>query len=112
MKMVSEESFTSLIDLQSIKILSMAMKMPVTVQEVSEELDIPPATCYRKFNELVEKGLLVELEKILVQKQKRRASYVSMVKEIKIEVTSDGLNLKWKYREKPVEMWETIKGIK
>jgi len=110
--MVSEESFLSFIDLQSLKILSMAMKRPITVQEVSEKLEIPPATCYRKFNELVDKGLLAELQKVLVEKQKRRSTYVAIVDEIKIEVTSKGLKLIWKYRDKPVEMWEAIKKLK
>lgn len=110
--MVSEKSFSSIIDFHSFKILSMAMKKPVTVQEVSEKLDIPPATCYRKFNELVEKGLLAELQKVLVEKQKRRLAYVAIVDEIKIEVTSKGLRLAWKYRDKPVEMWEIIKKLK
>lgn len=107
--MVSEDSFDSLFDFQSFKILSLAMKKPVTVQEISEKLSIPPATCYRKFNELVDKGLLVEAEKILVQKQKRRSSYLAVVEDVRIEITSEGIGLKWRFRDKPVEMWEAIK---
>ncbi len=107
--MVSEDDFQSLFDFYSVKIISMAMQRPITVQEISEELEIPPATCYRKFNELVEKGILAEVQKVLVEKQKRRSAYVSLVKEVKMEITSEGIELDWKYNEKPVEMWETIR---
>lgn len=107
--MVTEDDIQSLFDFYSVKIISMAMQRPITVQEVSEELDIPPATCYRKVNELVEKGVLAEVQKVLVEKQKRRSSYISLIKEVKMEITSKGIKLDWKYYEKPVEMWESIK---
>lgn len=107
--MVSEDDLQSLFDFYSVKIISMAMQRPITVQKVSEELDIPPATCYRKVNELVEKGILVEGRKVLVEGQKRRTVYTSLVKEVKMEITSEGIRLDWKYYEKPVEMWDSIR---
>ncbi|MFO7967861.1 MAG: winged helix-turn-helix domain-containing protein [Archaeoglobaceae archaeon] len=107
--MVSEDGLQSLFDFYSVKIISMAMQRPITVQEVSEELEIPSATCYRKVNELVEKGVLTEVQKKLVEKQKRRSAYISLIKEVKMEITSEGIKLDWKYYDKPVEMWESIK---
>lgn len=107
--MITEDDLQSLFDFYSVKIISMAMQRPITVQEVSEELEIPPATCYRKVNELVEKGVLGEVQKVLVEKQKRRSAYISLIKEVKMEITSEGIKLDWKYYEKPVEMWESIK---
>lgn len=107
--MVSEGDLQSLFDFYSVKIISMAMQKPVTVQEVSEELEIPTATCYRKVNELVEKGILAEVQKVLVEGQKRRSAFVSLVKEVKMEITPEGTKLDWKYYEKPMEMWDSIR---
>lgn len=109
--MVSEDALSSLLDLWSVKILSKAMEKPVTVQEISEELGIPQATCYRKFKELIEKGLLVEIEKVLVEGQKRRTAYMSAVGSLKIEITAKGLNLSWEANTKikPVELWDSLK---
>lgn len=107
--MVSEGDIQSLFDFYSVKIISMAMQKPITVQEVSEELEIPTATCYRKVNELVEKGILAEVQKVLVERQKRRSTFVSLVKEVKMEITPEGTKLDWKYHEKPMEMWDSIR---
>ncbi|AEA47346.1 ArsR/SmtB family transcription factor [Archaeoglobus veneficus] len=107
--MVSEDTISTLLDVWSIKILSRAMERPVTVQEISEELGIPQATCYRKFKELIEKGLLVETEKVLVEGQKRRAAYVSTLESLKIEVTSKGIRVSWKAKPKPAEIWDSLK---
>ncbi len=109
--MTSEDVLSSLLDLWSVKILSRAMEEPVTVKEVSEELGIPQATCYRKFKELNEKGLLIEIEKVLVEGQKRRTAYMSTVNCIRIEITAKGLNLSWEVNTKikPVELWDSLK---
>ena len=107
--MVSEDALTALLDLWSVKILSRAMEKPVTVQEISEEFGIPQATCYRKFKELIEKGLLVETHKILVEGQKRRTAYISTLENIKIEITPKGVRFSWTHKPKPVEIWDNIK---
>jgi len=107
--MVSEEVLNTLLDVWSIKILSKAMERPVTVQEISEELNIPQATCYRKFKELMEKGLLFETQKVLVEGQKRRTAYVSALESLKIEITSQGVNLSWIVKPKPIEIWDNLK---
>jgi len=109
---MSEDVLETLVDKYSVKILSLAMGKPVTVQGVSDLLDIPPATCYRKFNELVERGLLIEMEKVLVEKQKRRTLYISTLRELKIEITPRGVKIDWKEKEKPVKMWDIIKSQK
>ena len=106
--MVSEEVLNTLLDIWSVKILSRAMEKPITVQEISEEFDIPQATCYRKFKELMEKGLLIETQKVLVG-QKRRTAYVSALESLKIEITSKGVNLSWTTKPKPIEIWDSLK---
>ena len=46
----------------SVEILEAAGE-PKSAQQLSEELDVPIATCYRRINELAENGLLEECER-------------------------------------------------
>ncbi len=103
------KDLSPVIDPVAIRILYEAMKKPVTVQEISERFDIPLASCYRKFKELIEKGLIKEADKVLVEGQKRRTRYVATINKLIIEVSSDGVNISWEEKTKPEEMLDLLK---
>lgn len=63
-----------------IQILSATIHTPKSAQDLSEELDISIAACYRKIRELESLGLLKCTKKILTKDGKRIRLYQSQVK--------------------------------
>ena len=70
---------------------------PKSAQELSEELDIPIATSYRRVEELVEMGLLEEEGKEFSEEGRQRTVYRRSV---------DGFSMKFKQGEVVLEVTE------
>ncbi len=66
-----DELLGPLADDYSLRILAATREEGKTVRELSRELDIPIATCYRRVEELIEASLLRVKEKKLTQDGKR-----------------------------------------
>jgi predicted ArsR family transcriptional regulator len=91
--MASAEMLRTLGNKYSAEILD-ATEEPRSAQELSEELDIPIATCYRRIDELTEHDLL-ELHDNILSEDRRRikvfrrnvdAIHVSFEDELRVEV--------------------------
>lgn len=90
-----EEILGPLADDYSLRILAATREEGKTVRELSRDLDIPIATCYRRVEELVDANLLEVKEKKLTQNGKRATvlrTKVSFV-EISFEFENQLLNI-------------------
>lgn len=61
-----------------------AADTPMSARELSDELDVPIATCYRRIETLVEAGLLEEVGRELSDRGRRTSVYRRCVEEIRI----------------------------
>lgn len=68
----------------NIEILSAAVE-PHSAQELSEKLDVPIATCYRRIEELTEADLLEHHDRVLTDERRRTNVYRRNVDEVCIE---------------------------
>lgn len=95
----------------NVEILSAANE-PKSAQELSEEIDIPIATSYRRIEELAESGLL-ELEGHSMSEEGRRSRvYVRKVDDIHIELNEGHPEIKLKSDgdgAKLATLWEELK---
>jgi predicted transcriptional regulator len=57
---------------------------PKSAQDLSEELDVPIATCYRRVNELAEVGLLTLHDRPLNDEHRRTSVYRRTVDEVRL----------------------------
>jgi predicted transcriptional regulator len=57
---------------------------PKSAQDLSEELDVPIATCYRRVNELAEVGLLTLHDRPLNEEHRRTSVYRRTVDEVTV----------------------------
>ena len=71
---------------------------PKSAQALSEEIEIPIATCYRRIEELVEAGLLECEGRQLSTEGRRTNIYRRTLDELEIDFSSDGPNLSEKPR--------------
>lgn len=71
---------------------------PKSAQELSEELDIPIATSYRRVEQLQEAGLLVEEGKEFSQEGRQRTVYRRNVDEIVIDLGSGSIEVECQER--------------
>ena len=62
---------------------------PHSAQELSETLDVPIATCYRRIEELTGAGLLELHDRVLSQEHRRTNVYRRNVDEVHIEFVED-----------------------
>lgn len=62
---------------------------PRSAQELSEELDIPIATCYRRIDELTDYGLLELHDSILSEDRRRIKVYRRNVEAVRVEFAED-----------------------
>jgi predicted transcriptional regulator len=69
-----------------------ATENPKTAKELSEEVDIPIATCHRRLQELKEKGLVVVHDQILVEGQRRANTYRRTIDKLLVTY-DDGLTV-------------------
>ncbi len=84
-----EEFIGPLADDYSLKILAATREEGKTVRELSRELDIPIATCYRRVEELVEASLLRVKEKKLTQDGKRATVVKANVSNVELSFSFD-----------------------
>gem|GEM_PF-1165463 len=67
------------------KILAYVAVKPSGAQEISRNLDIPIAVCYRRLKELEEAGLIKVVRRFLNRRGKRVNIYAAVVSKAKIE---------------------------
>ncbi|MFB6298998.1 MAG: helix-turn-helix domain-containing protein [Halobacteriales archaeon] len=65
----------------------------VSVQELSEELDVPQTTCYRRVEDLLDTGLLEFEDSILSEAQQRVNVYRRNIDGISVGFHGDGFSL-------------------
>lgn len=58
---------------------------PCSAQELSETLEVPIATCYRRIEELTEAELLEHHDRVLTDERRRTNVYRRNVDEVRIE---------------------------
>lgn len=63
---------------------------PKSVKRLSNDLDIPIATCYRRVEELTEAGLLELDDRVLSDEHRRTSVYRRRVDEVTVEFTEAG----------------------
>ncbi|OKY78675.1 MAG: Transcriptional regulator containing HTH domain ArsR family [Candidatus Methanohalarchaeum thermophilum] len=85
-----------------------------TVGKVTESLDIPIATCYRRFDELKEIGLVEEVGRTLSEKGGDVKLYRSKVSQIKINLNNDDIEIELEENKKEekdhlAELWDDLK---
>ncbi len=83
-----------LADDYSIRILSATQGKGKTIRELSRELDIPIATCYRRITELLEASLLTTVGRKLTQEGKRASVLKSNIANIEVSFSAEDGKLK------------------
>ncbi|XGI83870.1 helix-turn-helix domain-containing protein [Halorutilales archaeon Cl-col2-1] len=89
-------------------------RRPKSAQELSDELDIPIATCYRRIEELQDTGLLELEDKVLSDEGRRTKVYRTQVNEIRILFEGNGtprieMDEITDSEEKLVDIWDDLK---
>jgi predicted ArsR family transcriptional regulator len=84
----SQKLLSALGSKYSVEILHATQK-PTSAQELSDELDIPIATCYRRIEELVDAGLLQCEGRKLSEEGRRTNVYRRTLDELSIDLTLD-----------------------
>lgn len=84
---------------------------PRSAQELSEELEVPIATCYRRIDELTDAGLLELYDRPLSEDHRRVKVYRRKVDEVAIDFR-EGLEVELEERSevknKLDEVWRTL----
>jgi len=108
--MASAEILQTLGNKYSAEILD-ATEEPASAQELSDELGIPIATCYRRIDELTEHGLLELHDNILSDDRRRIKVYRRNVDEVRVDF-EDELSVHVEERtevtNKLDEAWRTL----
>ncbi|WP_226011981.1 ArsR/SmtB family transcription factor [Halomicrobium salinisoli] len=108
--MASAEILQTLGNKYSAEILD-ATEEPASAQELSDELGIPIATCYRRIDELTEHGLLELHDNILSDDRRRIKVYRRNVDEVRVDF-EDELSVHIEERtevtNKLDEAWRTL----
>ncbi|WP_423751468.1 ArsR/SmtB family transcription factor [Salinirarus marinus] len=85
---------------------------PRSAQELSEELDVPIATCYRRIEELTDADLLEHHDRVLSDERRRVNVYRRDVDEVRIEFREDAYSVEIEQRtqvkNKLDEAWRTL----
>ena len=88
-----------------------ATEEPRSAQELSDELEIPIATCYRRIDELTEHDLLELHDNILSHDRRRIKVYRRNVDEVRVDF-DDGLTVHVEERSEVTnkldEAWRTL----
>ncbi|PSQ18838.1 ArsR family transcriptional regulator [Halobacteriales archaeon QS_8_69_26] len=66
-----------------------ATRSPASAQEISDEIGVPIATCYRRIEELVEAGFLKSEGRQLSEEGRRTNVYRRTVDEVTVDLTGD-----------------------
>ena len=109
--MVSAELLQTLGNKYSAEILD-ATDEPRSAQELSDELEIPIATCYRRIDELTEHDLLELHDNILSDDRRRIKVYRRNVDAIRVEFEDEQLSVDVEERSEVTnkldEAWRTL----
>jgi len=83
-----------------------------SAQQLSEELDVPIATCYRRIDELTEADLLELYDRPLSDEHRRINVYRRNVDEIRVEFNVDGCQVtvqeRSEIKNKLDDVWRTL----
>jgi len=93
----SENLLSALGGKYSVEILC-AARTPTSAQDLSERIDVPIATCYRRIDELVDAGLLKPEGRRLSEEGRRTNVYRRTVDELTVDFTESGPDLDLKER--------------
>ncbi|MFB6221962.1 MAG: helix-turn-helix domain-containing protein [Halolamina sp.] len=108
--MASDEIIEALGNKYNPEILD-ATSEPKSAQELSDQLDVPIATCYRRINELTDVDLLELHDQPLSEEHRRIKVYRRCVDEVTIDFR-DGLNIELEERSdvknKLDEVWRRM----
>lgn len=108
--MASAELLQTLGNKYSAEILD-ATDEPISAQDLSDELEIPIATCYRRIDELTEHDLLELHDNILSDDRRRIKVYRRNVDEVRVDF-DDGLTITVEERSEVTnkldEAWRTL----
>ncbi|MFB6146713.1 MAG: winged helix-turn-helix domain-containing protein [Halobacteriaceae archaeon] len=89
-----------------------ATKEPRSAQDLSDELDVPIATCYRRIESLTEAGLLELEDSVLTDDRRRVDVYRRDVEEIRIEFGDSGFDVRaeeaTQVKNKLDDAWRTL----
>jgi DNA-binding Lrp family transcriptional regulator len=85
---------------------------PKSVKELSNELEIPIATCYRRVEELTEAGLLKLEDRVLSDERRRTSVYRRRVDEVRVQFTEVGYEVdveeRTQIKNKLDDVWRTV----
>lgn len=70
-----------------------ATQEPKSAQELSDELDVPIATCYRRIEELTDVDLLEHHDRVLSDDRRRVSVYRRNVEEVRIRFDQDTIDI-------------------
>jgi predicted transcriptional regulator len=93
------------------QILSFANE-PRSAQELSDELDVPIATCYRRIEELTDADLLEHHDRVLSDERRRVNVYRRNIEEVVVNFTDGDVSVDVEERRKVTnrldEAWRTL----
>lgn len=111
--MDSVEDLRVLANKYNAEILSAAQE-PMSAQDLSDKVDIPIATSYRRIEELTEAGLLELEDNKLSDEGRRTKVYRSKVDKLEVEFRNGEVHVKFKERSEAkdhlADMWSDLKG--
>ncbi|MFB6109207.1 MAG: ArsR/SmtB family transcription factor [Haloplanus sp.] len=84
---------------------------PRTAQELSDELDIPQSTCYRRVNELSEAGFLQVEDDLSAEDGSHSERYQRRVSRIEVEFETEtpAIETEGRFEEHALdEVWRTL----
>lgn len=89
-----------------------ATNEPHSAQELSEELNVPIATCYRRIDELTEADLLELYDRPLSDEHRRINVYRRNVDEVRVEFEDEGCRVtvqeRSEIKNKLDDVWRTL----
>ncbi|WP_251330200.1 winged helix-turn-helix domain-containing protein [Haloplanus pelagicus] len=93
------------------EILSFAHE-PRSAQELSDQLDVPIATCYRRIEELTDADLLEHHDRVLSDERRRVNVYRRNIEEVIVEFSDGDVTVEVEERRKVKnrldEAWRTL----
>ena len=85
---------------------------PQSAQELSDQLEVPIATCYRRIDELTEANLLELYDRPLSEEHRRINVYRRNVDEIRVEFVDESCNVvvqqRSEIKNKLDDVWRTL----
>lgn len=89
-----------------------ATNEPQSAQQISERLDVPIATAYRRIDELTEAGLLRHEDRVLSDEHRRTNVYRRNVDEIRIDFHNEEMSVaveeRTRVKNKLDDVWRTL----